>query len=314
MDEFLRRAAATRALTYEQLHILLDALPVAVSWATLADRRIRFQNRSFKTIFGYADGDFETIDEFVAKTYLRDADRALAIAKWQSVWAAERNGISEIDAFELEIRCADGSVRPVQHRGIILPELGIAIAVYDDISERKKVENALRQIAFTDPLTGLSNRRVLQDRWNEKQADPAEAANACALLLIDLDGFKAINDRLGHEVGDAALVAVAERLSGCVSTHDLVCRLGGDEFVIFVSDLRLPAQVEQMCWRILSTLALPWSVRGHSVELRATIGASLGPHDGNDLRALLRRADEALYRCKLAHRGTWQWFNRPEAA
>ncbi|UHD47831.1 GGDEF domain-containing protein [Aureimonas altamirensis] len=233
---------------------------------------------------------------------------------WLDPPPSDADGITEISAIELDIRCADQSLRTVLHRGIKLNEIAIGIAVFEDISDRRKIEDTLRRIAYEDPLTGLSNRRALQELWQQVARDMHGTDTMTAVLLVDLDGFKRINDTLGHDAGDDTLIAVAERLRDSVRGGDLVCRIGGDEFAILVPGLHDSKLVEQMCWRIGVAMSLPIMIHGKPIIVRASIGASLHPQDGNELQGLLKRADEALYRRKAERHGGWEWFREPNAA
>lgn len=313
MKEFLERATKTAKLSYRDLQIILDALPTPLSWSSLPDGHIQFVNRAFTKTFGYKDGQFTTVEGWIQNAYTRDEDRYEARRRWDALWRNGATGVSEIEAFDVAIRCADGSVRTVQHRGILLHDIAVGIATFEDVSERERAEAALRRIAYEDSLTGLANRRVLQDFWAEKVADQTPRAKA-ALLLVDLDGFKGVNDRLGHDAGDQALITTAKRLLESVRTTDLVCRIGGDEFVVLLPDLHNVDQVEQMCWRIGTALARPFHLGGRRVVLGASIGASLYPQDGKSLKDILKHADEALYRTKTSHKGEWEWFKPPKAA
>ncbi|MEO9340419.1 sensor domain-containing diguanylate cyclase [Mesorhizobium sp. SB112] len=313
MRELLDRAAEGAILSYRDLHIILDAVPTPISWATLPDQRIKFMNRSLTRTFGYRAGDLQSIDEWIETLYPRAEDRVAARTYWEELRLTEGVSISEGAAQELEIRCADGSLKTVQHRGIMLHEISVGIATFEDITDRKRAEDALRRIALEDVLTGLPNRRQLQERWLDEMqtADPFRISS---LLLIDLDGFKAINDRLGHDAGDAALVAVADRLRESVRAGDFVCRIGGDEFVVLLPGIHAHREVEQVCWRIGASLSAPIHIQGRVVSIGASIGASLYPQDGDNLQELMKRADEAMYRRKADRKGGWEWFRVPYAA
>nr|WP_234831539.1 diguanylate cyclase [Sphingobium yanoikuyae] len=193
MKEFLERAANAGALSFRDLHVILDALPIPLSWATLPQGEIQFVNRAFTKTFGYAEGTFTNVSDWIDKAYPHEHHRRETRRLWHDLWLAQSDGISEIDVCEVEILCADNRIRTAQHRGILLHEMGIGIALFDDISSRREAENALRRIAFEDPLTGLANRRVLQDLWAEHATRGAIADNMMAVLVIDLDGFKAMN-------------------------------------------------------------------------------------------------------------------------
>lgn len=313
VKDFLERAAQDSKLSYRDLHILLDALPTPISWASLPDGRIQFANRAFKKTFGYSETEFATVEDWVQKAYVLEADRRKAHERWEVLWQAQQQGISEIAPFEIQVRCADGSTRTVQHRGVVLHDIGIGVASFEDISERKLMEESLHRIAFEDPLTGLPNRRAMQARWTDAM-NKDQMPSSAALLLIDLDGFKSVNDRFGHDAGDEVLIATAGRLKESIRSGDFICRLGGDEFVVLLSELDSTVVVEQICWRIGAALTSTLEVNGKTADVGASIGVSLYPQDGEELQVLLKSADEAMYRIKASHKGGWEWFKSPVAA
>jgi len=312
MKELFKRANNRQGVSPRDLHIILDALPVPLSWALLPSGEIQFVNRAFKRVFGYGNDSFPTVDEWIHQAYIDDAERQLARERWQSLWKPQASGISEVDAIELRVRCADGSILTVQHRGILLHDIAIGVATFEDISAQKDAEKALHRISFEDPLTGTGNRRALQARWlEETSALAGDTTRLLAVLLIDLDDFKPVNDTMGHEIGDAVLKAVAGRLRECIRGNDLLFRIGGDEFVILLPGLSTPSQVEALCQRIGHAFDTPFVGADQPIFLGATIGAALWPQDGADLRELLRQADEALYRLKRKQKGGWEWYRVP---
>lgn len=312
LKEFVERANAHSFSPYD-LHVILDALPTAMAWATLPEGSLQFTNRAFKTLFGYADGMFSTIDDWIEKAYVRAEHRAQSRRSWKELWKAPVKGISEVNGFEIEVRCFSGETRTVQFRAILLHEIKVGIATFEDVSDLKLAERALHRLAFEDTLTGLPNRRMLQNYWLDRLTHKKSVNPISTLLLIDLDGFKAVNDRFGHDAGDEVLIAVSNRIKESVRGGDLICRLGGDEFVVILNDVVSVDQVSQLCWRIEAALSRPIAAAGQSVVVGASIGASLFPQDAQDLSKLIKRADEALYRVKSAAKGGWQWFQAPAA-
>jgi diguanylate cyclase len=314
LEELFEAASNGSTLSNGNLHIILNALPTPLSWASLPGGEIQFVNRAFKKTFGYADDSFATVDDWIDRGHTNAADRDQARLLWTTRCKAETVGMSEIDVAESQVRCADGTVLTVQARNILLYGIGVVITTFEDITARKLAENTLRRIAFEDPLTGLPNRRALEARWRAEMMErPDCVPSMLVLLLVDLDGFKRVNDDMGHDVGDEALMAVSDRLRNCVRAGDSVYRMGGDEFVIL-----LPAcsaeLAEQICHRIERSFEKTFTLEDQHVTLGTSVGASLYPRHAVDLRGLLKHADEALYRIKKSGKGGWAWFKPPQMA
>jgi diguanylate cyclase (GGDEF)-like protein len=170
-----------------------------------------------------------------------------------------------------------------------------------DITELKRTEDAFRNMSYLDPLTKLANRRLLQDRLHAAVAQARREQRSLALLFVDLDEFKPINDRLGHETGDWLLKAVARRLLDCIRASDTAARFGGDEFVVLLPDLAQIDDVPRVAERIRKALAAPFVTDdGEQLEISCSIGMSLYPDHAETGRELLLAGDEAMY---LAKRG-----------
>ena len=167
-------------------------------------------------------------------------------------------------------------------------------AALRDISERKQRDLRLHRLAHHDPLTGLANRLQL----DEALATSYDTNAAVAVLLLDLDGFKSLNDSLGHAAGDALLQTLAVRLQTALEGSAIVARIGGDEFAVVLAGIADPAQVRGCAETILSAIETPCRILGHSVRVEMSIGAAIGPHDGDDGEELVASADLALYRAK----------------
>ncbi len=183
-------------------------------------------------------------------------------------------------------------------------ELSGAVASYDDVTLRVEQDRRTRHEADTDPLTGLANRRALERTLASALARAAARGRTSAVLMLDLDGFKAINDQHGHAAGDAALREVARRLRRCVRERDLVARLGGDEFVVLLTDVGgSSGAAAEACARVDAALSEPIALEHAEVPLRAAIGVATFPADGADAPSLLAHADRAMYAAKGAKNG-----------
>ncbi len=198
----------------------------------------------------------------------------------------------------------DGRVIACTHRPMAS---GGWVATYEDISERRRAEAHLAHMARHDALTGLPNRVLFRERTEQGLAE-LRADASLAVLELDLDDFKAVNDVLGHPVGDALLLAVAKRLLDCTRDSDTVVRLGGDEFAVVQTGAQQPTDATVLAERLMAALAEPFEVMGHPIAIGASIGIAVtaDPHAGAD--ELLKNADLALYRAKAEGRGTCRFF------
>jgi len=182
------------------------------------------------------------------------------------------------------------------------------VTTYTDITDRKRIEAEIRHLAHHDVLTGLANRSLLDARLQQAIADARRGGQRLAVLFIDLDRFKNINDSLGHHIGDELLVQVADRLRGEVRETDTVARLGGDEFVIALQGLNEASDAARITEGLLETLSAPYVVGGTELHATPSIGISLFPDDAKDANALLRNADTAMYHAKALGRANYQFF------
>jgi diguanylate cyclase (GGDEF)-like protein len=185
-----------------------------------------------------------------------------------------------------------------------------------DITERRRAEQRLRDsearlnyLAYHDTLTNLPNRLLFQDRLQHAMSKARRAAHQVAILFMDLDRFKTINDSLGHEVGDRFLQVVAQRLHNCMRQGDTVARLGGDEFVVILEQFKDMKEIVLVAQKILQTLSLPTTVKNHELSVTTSIGICLYPGDSEDVEGLMRCADMAMYRAKERSRNNYQFYS-----
>ncbi|TCO79640.1 PAS domain S-box-containing protein/diguanylate cyclase (GGDEF)-like protein [Plasticicumulans lactativorans] len=273
---------------------------------TDADNDILAVNAAFTAMTGYAATEVLGRNPRLLKSN-RQGDEFYA-RLWE---ALKRDGRWSGEVWN---RKRDGSLLPVWLSITVLRDANGAvlrhIAAFTDISDRKAKEARIRRLAEFDPLTELPNRALLGERIGEAlQAARARAAQ-CALLFIDLDRFKNVNDSLGHATGDELLCEVALRLRGALRTGDIVGRSGGDEFMVLVPDIDGQPQAALWARKILAAITRPYFIEEHELHVTPSIGISLFPGDGEDIDTLLKNADAAMYFAKECGRNNYQFFTR----
>jgi diguanylate cyclase (GGDEF)-like protein/PAS domain S-box-containing protein len=213
---------------------------------------------------------------------------------------------------EYRVLAADGRLLWVHERVSVVPASdGMAPSLRGlivDISALKESESQLIYQASHDELTGLPNRTLLQDRMRQAMALADREGNMVAILFIDLDRFKVVNDSLGHDIGDTVLQTAAGRLTGCVREVDTVARLGGDEFVLMLAGISRTDHVANVANKALESLARTYTIGENELVLTASIGISVYPKDGVDIQTLLKNADTAMYRAKDSGKNRMEFF------
>lgn len=230
----------------------------------------------------------------------------------------------EAALFDLGMHASSHDIETIQERSMPDGRLlsihrsatpdGRQVVTLTDLTERKAAEHEIKQLAFFDPLSGLPNRRLLMDRLKHAVTARTRNGREGALLFIDLDNFKTLNDTLGHDMGDLLLQQVADRLTTCVREGDTVARLGGDEFVVMLEGLsadsmEAAAQTRSIGEKILSTFSRVYLLSGHKQHVTASIGATLFDQNEESIEELLKRADLAMYQAKAAGRNTLRFFD-----
>jgi diguanylate cyclase (GGDEF)-like protein/PAS domain S-box-containing protein len=271
---------------------------------TDAENIIVAVNPAFTQITGYTLGDLIGKTPRVLKSGRHD--QAFYLAMWQELkstgqWRGEiwdRNKNGDVVAKRLSINTihnADGSV----HR---------RIALSSDITEKKQAEEMIWRQANFDALTSLPNRSLFLDRLAQEIKKTQRENLSLALLFIDLDHFKEVNDTLGHDVGDLLLSEAALRINACVRQSDTVARMGGDEFTVVLPSLTDTSRADEVAQAILQALAQPFKLRGEELHVSASIGITLYPHDAADIETLLKNADQAMYVAKSQGRNGFSYF------
>ncbi len=221
------------------------------------------------------------------------------------------NKLRPMVSFETVFQRKDGSVYPVECKlQLVEPQedqYEILLWV-QDISERKQMENTIRQMAYYDSLTGLPNRNLLNDRLAVALANSSRNNQKVAILFLDLDHFKTINDSLGHEAGDQLLQQVAQRIKGILRKQDTVGRMGGDEFIVLIPELMETDHTAKLAQKILDSLAPAFKIGDNELYIGCSIGISIFPDDGMEIRTLLKNSDLAMYRAKEKGRNTFQLY------
>ncbi len=226
---------------------------------------------------------------------------------------AHFDGLTPTYVNEHRIRCTDGSWKWVMTRGMVISRDAQGaplrmIGTHTDISQRKAAEALIWQQAHFDSLTGLPNRRMMRDRLGQALKKCRRDGSQLALLFIDLDRFKEVNDTLGHDCGDMLLIETARRIAACLREVDTVARMGGDEFTVIVTELQSPQDLEIVLHKLLATLSAVFQFGHEQVFISASIGVTMYPGDGSEIEDLLKNADQALYVAKGAGRNRYSFF------
>ncbi|MEJ2620647.1 MAG: EAL domain-containing protein [Candidatus Thiodiazotropha sp.] len=276
---------------------------------TDAEARIEAVNKAFTEITGYQE------DEVLGKrpSFLKSGqhDELFYEAMWErliidgywegEIWNRRKNG--QIYPELLRITSVQGEAGNVS----------AYVATFSDVTEKRQHEIELHNLAYTDPLTKLHNRASFIEMFGHALAHTERRKTQCALLYLDLDRFKKINDTLGHDIGDKVLQISAERLNQAVRNNDEVARLGGDEFIVLLEDIHQDDAPARVARKIISLLSQPINLDPHTLHITTSIGIAIYPDDGRDTTTLLKNADAAMYMAKREGRNSYHYFTKAMA-
>ncbi len=299
-----RRAERSELLALQHLRLHVERTPLSViEWDM--EFRVTAWNPAAEAVFGYTktealgESGYMLVNgaqenEHLAQMWMdliknKGASRVTLSAK------TKRGEAIETEWYNTPLVDSDNKV------------IGVASLV-QDVTERMNTERTIHYMAHHDALTGLPNRRLMQDRLNQAIMQARRQQRHVALMFLDLDRFKLVNDTLGHETGDHVLRDVSKRLLTAVRDGDTVSREGGDEFIIILSDLDKPESAQLVAAKIMAELGKPIEIGGHELTVTASIGISHFPNDATDVQQLLKHADSAMYQAKDAGRNTARFF------
>jgi diguanylate cyclase (GGDEF)-like protein/PAS domain S-box-containing protein len=312
IGELLNRLRLARTALFqekERLEITLASIAEAVI-ATDAEGRIRFMNPMAERLIGCERESvygqtFESVVQIIQDSNRMPIEppvrQSLGDARtvtWSDHTLLRRNGGPEL--------MIEGSAAPI-HDGV-LHVVG-AVMVFRDVTDRIALQRRIAWQAGHDALTGLPNRMLIRDRLEQAMAQARRDGSMLAVCFIDLDGFKAINDRYGHAVGDRMLVTAAQRLRSTLRSIDSVARLGGDEFIVLLSSIVSFQELDQVLTRLIDSISQPVVLESAELRLRASIGVSVFPQDDSEADVLLRHADLAMYQSKQDGGHQYRLFN-----
>lgn len=298
----------------EELHIANNRLKLAVEGAgegvwewDIPTNKVTY-SPMFREIVGYSAAELDAAPKNWLSLMHPD-DVAVSHAAMDDHLRGKTSSYSS----EYRVRCKDGDWKWVHSRGVLVEKspagepLRVA-GMIKDITARKESDERIWNLANFDTLTGLPNRRMFREQLTHEVLNTRRRHTAAALLFIDLDGFKQVNDLFGHDAGDRLLLVAAQRIAKCVRDTDTVARLGGDEFTIILADLHGIDHVEQIAQKVLNALILPFQLGSEKAFVSGSIGISLCPHDANTPEELIRKADQAMYAAKNGGKNRFSYF------
>jgi diguanylate cyclase (GGDEF)-like protein/PAS domain S-box-containing protein len=306
IDQVLAESVVRYADDRERHARLFDAMLASSSDLNFifdADGRFIYANQSLARLYEISLND-------IVGTSLFEMDACAVSGLQQSLRKVQRSKA----ALRWDMACTLSSGKERIYDSLLVPVLDregqveAITGVAQDITERKAAEEQIKRSAAYDFLTGLPNRSLFRDRLEQEVRRAGRTGLPLALIFIDLDGFKDVNDRLGHDTGDQLLQQTAQRISSCVRSIDTVARLGGDEFTVILAEVNRIVHIDILAQKMLDELARPFSIQDKQVQISGSIGITFYPRDASNLEDLIRNADQAMYVAKNAGRNRFSFF------
>ncbi len=265
---------------------------------------IRYQSPSVKHLLGFEPRDMIGLSQF-------DIVHRDDVEMTRQAFQELASGHEMTKPLEFRVRAHDGMWRILESVGkncLDIPAVAGIIVNTRDVTERRAIQERIQHLAFHDALTGLPNRTLMQDRISQAVVRAERASHRVAVMFIDIDNFKNINDTLGHDAGDKLLCEVANRLKESVRGHDTIARQGGDEFIVLLDQLDGHKGATRVAQKILDAMRAAFTVGGVDQHVSGSIGIAIFPDDGRDAQSLLKNADTAMFHGKALGKNTYQFF------
>ena len=306
LDEALRERDEALLRSRRDLHLARQVIEASLDGIMICNPQglIEFVNPAFTALTGYSFEEVHGKNPRVLKSGKHDENfyqrlwaKLEADGVWQGeVWNKRKSGETFPEWLTINV-IRDDEGRISQYA-----------AVFTDITERKKTEERIKNLAYFDVLTGLPNRRLFTDRLQVAIANAHRHHSRLAIMFLDLDLFKRINDTLGHGVGDQVLVETSRRLGQCIREGDTVARLGGDEFVVLLPELEYLEDAAKLAERVIAQVKQPFVIDEHELYVTTSVGIAVYPDDGQTAEAIIKNADTAMYRAKDLGRNSYQLY------
>jgi diguanylate cyclase (GGDEF)-like protein/PAS domain S-box-containing protein len=287
-----------------RLRAMLEHSPIAARITDIVTRRVLFANRSYAALLGISPKEAIGIDP---SPYYADPEKYRQVIEKLARGEEVTNHLVKfmLPGEPNEPKWVLATYLRIEYQGE-----SADIGWFYDITERKRIEEQVEHLAYHDPLTALPNRALLRDRLQQAMAFAERGRNALALMFVDLDRFKPINDTYGHDMGDLLLEAVARRICDCVRKSDSVARFGGDEFIVLLPDIETPEIALTVAGKIRRSLGQPFPIAGNTLRITCSIGIAIYPDHATSERELINFADTAMYYAKAEGRNTVRLYQK----